>query len=142
MPFPHSKLQGEYAESCFVVECLRRGFAVAKPYGDSTLYDLLVDSAGRISRVQVKSVSVCSPDGAYHVAVMRSVSSSKKAYRRDDFDLLAAYLIPRDLWYIIPIAAVAGIKTIALHPGRTVRRLERYRNAWKLLKKCTANSKK
>ena len=140
--FAHSKLQGEYAESCFVVECLRRGFAVAKPYGDSTLYDLLVDSgvrahsyAGRISRVQVKSVSVCSPDGAFHLAVMRSVSSSKKAYRACDFDLLAAYLIPCDLWYIIPISAVAGIKTIALHPGRAVRRLERYRNAWKLLRR-------
>ena len=136
MSFPHSKLQGEFAESCFVVECLRRGFAVAKPFGDSTRYDLLVDSAGRISRIQVKSVSVCSPDGAYHLAVMRSVSSSKKAYHHNDFDLLAAYLIPRDLWYIIPIAAVAGIKTIALHPGRSSRRLERYREAWKLLKLC------
>jgi len=133
--FPHSKLQGEYAESCFVVECLRRGFAVAKPYGDSTRYDLLVDSAGRISRIQVKSVSVCSPDGAYHLAVMRGLTLKKLAYRLGDFDLLAAYLMPCDLWYIIPISAVAGIKTIALRPGRSTRRLERYRNAWELLKK-------
>lgn len=133
--FSHSKLQGECSEAVFVVECLRRGLAVAHPYGDSCRYDLLVDCGGRISRVQVKSVSRRSPDGAYHLAVMRSVCSRKKAYSRGDFDLLAAYLIPCDTWYIIPVAAVADIKTIAIHPGRARRRLERYRNAWDLLRK-------
>src|SRR5437763_7478964 len=105
--FLHSKLQGEFAESVFVTECLRRGFAVARPHGDSTAYDLLVDSAGSISRVQVKSVSVLHPPhGIYHVAVMRSVASSKKPYQRGDFDLLAAYIIPLSLWYIIPACKV------------------------------------
>ena len=127
-------MQGEYAESCFVVECLRRGFAVAKPYGDSTPYDFLVEVGGKISRVQVKSVFRRSPDGAYYLGIRHNTSQGRRsAYRLNDFDLLAAYLMPRDIWYIIPIRSVAGIQAIGLYPGHVARRLERYRNAWRLL---------
>ena len=51
------KLQGEWAETRFLSEALRRGLQVAKPYGDSARYDFIVDSSGHLSRVQVKSVS-------------------------------------------------------------------------------------
>src|SRR5690242_9085889 len=42
-PFPHSKLQGEWAEACFAAEALRRGFIVSKPLGDSAPYDFVLD---------------------------------------------------------------------------------------------------
>ena|SRR5437763_1479468 len=137
-PFPHSKLQGEWVEVCFVAECLRRGMVAAKPYGDSTAYDFIIEAGrGIISRVQVKSVSVRNPpSGIYHVAVMRSVALAKKPYCAGDFDVLAAYIIPLNVWYIIPAYEVVGIKMISLRPvGRSlrVRRLEKYRDAWNLL---------
>lgn len=296
--FPHSKLQGEWAESLFVAECLRRGLICAKPFGDSAPYDFIVESRPReivkagprrvpaalntqpakkpdamglnpfgdsapydfivesppnppinchperkpsldchpdrgrkrgprrapaalnaqpskkprtagcwmaewkdpyraqtpqparrhsgsstkklkpprrgacaatatdycapgtgyslLRRVQVKSVSVSNPpQGIYHFAVMRSVAANKKPYRAGDFDLLAAYIIPCNLWYIIPAREVVGLKTISLCPGhcpsssnetretsnrlpneRTTfrkRKLEKYRDAWELL---------
>ena len=42
-PFPHAKLQGEWAEACFAAEALRRGFIVSKPLGDSAPYDFVLE---------------------------------------------------------------------------------------------------
>ena len=53
-----AKQKGEWAEVCFAAEVLRRGWRIARPYGDSAPYDCVVDADGRLSRVQVKSVSV------------------------------------------------------------------------------------
>ena len=139
-PFAHSKLQGEWVEVLFIAECLRRGFICAKPYGDSAAYDFIIESGRkRLSRVQVKSVSVRPANGIYHVATMRSVASNKKPYRAGDFDFLAAYIIPRGLWYIIPAREVFDIKMISLCPAPLGprprrRRLEKYRQAWRLLR--------
>jgi hypothetical protein len=72
----------------------------------------------RLSRIQVKSVSVRNPPaGIYHVATMRSVATAKKAYCTGDFDFLAAFIIPRKIWYIIPAREIVGIKMISLCPG-------------------------
>jgi len=43
-----SKLRGELAEMMFMVKATQKGFATAKPYGDSRRYDFIV-------AVQVKS---------------------------------------------------------------------------------------
>src|SRR4051812_45658971 len=50
-----AKEKGEWAEVCFAAEVLRRGWGISRPYGDSSPYDCIVDCAGRISRVQIKS---------------------------------------------------------------------------------------
>jgi len=48
--------------------------------------------------------------------------------------LLAAYVIPADAWYLIPIRQVAQVKSIWLSPHRPSRRkFEPYREAWQLL---------
>jgi len=58
-----SKLRGELAEMMFMVKATQKGFATAKPYGDSRRYDFIV-------AVQVKSSSkLCK--GAYHVSANR-----------------------------------------------------------------------
>ena len=103
----NTKRTGEFSEAAFLTKATGLGFKVAKPWGDSERYDFIVDcsahsSPGCFWRVQVKSVSVRPANGIYHVATMRSVASNKKPYRAGDFDFLAAYIIPRGLWYIIP----------------------------------------
>ena len=105
----------------------------------TTLVLILCGGRKRLSRVQVKSVSVRPANGIYHVATMRSVASNKKPYRAGDFDFLAAYIIPRGLWYIVPAREVFGIKMISLCPAPLGprprrRRLEKYRQAWRLLR--------
>jgi len=117
---------------------MHRGLQVAKPYGDSARYDFLVDSGASlrhrqiISRIQVKSVSV--PNGCSYRVTLSRGGGRKTGYRRCDLDYIAAYVIPHHAWYIIPIAAVAGLKSVRLCPHRRSRgRLEIYRSAWSLL---------
>jgi hypothetical protein len=131
-----SKQQGEWVEVCFVAAALRRGLQVSKPYGDSCRYDFLVASGSRhqvkISRVQVKSVSVLN-GSSFRITLSRG-GGRKTGYRHCDLDYIAAYVIPHDVWYIISIAAVAGLKSVRLCPHRPSQcRLELYRNAWHLL---------
>ena len=56
-----SKLQrknlGELAELAFMRKAASMGFAVAKPWGDSDRYDVIVRSEKMFWRVQVKSVN-------------------------------------------------------------------------------------
>ena len=52
----------------------------------------------------------------------------------DPFDFVAAYLIPEDLWYIIPAERFAGQGSIALYPGLKKSKYGPYREAWDLLK--------
>ena len=130
--FRQPKRRGEWAEMKFMVRAAEAGFTVSKPYGDSALYDFIVDAGGVLSRVQVKSVSVAQRD-AYRIC-SGSGHRSKTAYTPSDLDFLAAYVIPHDAWYIIPVAAFTPVKTLRLrphHPSR--RRFELYREAWRLL---------
>ena len=136
---PPTKPKGDWVECEFMASATRRGLTVSKPYGDSTRYDFMVDAgvksgqAGRISRVQVKSVSVLDQD-SYRLTLSRG-GGSKTGYRCCEIDFLAGYVIPQDVWYIIPVRAVARLKSIRLCPHRpSRRRLELYREAWRLLR--------
>lgn len=126
------KRQGEWVEACFVAEALRRGFNVSKPYGDSTSYDFIVDCRGRLSRVQVKSVSTLQRN-CFRLTLSHG-SGKKIGYQPCDADVLAAYVIPWKAWYLIPITLVAGRKSVRFAPHRvSARRFEGYREAWALL---------
>jgi hypothetical protein len=49
------KRRGEMAEAAFVAKAVSLGFGVAKPWGDSDPFDFIVQSGGKLSKVQVKS---------------------------------------------------------------------------------------
>ena len=126
------KRQGEQAELAFALRVWQLGYSISKPFGDSSHYDWIVDARGRLSRVQVKSAGVLQ-QGSYHIA-SGSGHRSKTAYTRRDIDLLAAYLIPEDAWYLIPVVAFSPIKTLRLCPHRpNLGRFEPFREAWHLL---------
>jgi len=55
------------------------------------------------------------------------------AYEGDPFDFVAAYLIPEDLWYIIPEEMIRGQGSIAVYPRLKKSKYGRYREAWYLL---------
>ena len=127
-----SKHQGEWAEVRFLDQAFRRGLHVSKPYGDNTAYDFIVDSRSRLTRIQVKSVSRLDGD-SFRITVSHG-GGRKRGYHSHDVDLIAAYVIPCDVWYLIPVRTIAGLKSIRLCPHRfSRRRHEKYRNAWSLL---------
>jgi hypothetical protein len=133
--FSDRKRQGEWAEVCFAAAAIKRGFRVAKPYGDSCPYDLLVEAEGQIKRVQVKSVQAMHKN-AFRISTAHRIAN-KSSYGKDDTDFIAALIIPHKAWYIIPVEQIFPRKTVRVCPHRpSRRRLEKYRDAWHLLVHC------
>ncbi len=124
------KERGEWAELCFMARAAGLGMSVSKPHGDSRRYDVLVESGGRISRVQVKSTIYCRRGGEYSLNVM---GPGRKRYEAGTVDFFAVFLIPREEWYIIPYAAMGKRLTLHFTPGSKRSKWEEYREAWELL---------
>lgn len=126
------KARGEWVQSVFMARASEHGLAVSKPWGDSRSYDFVIGRPGRFVGVQVKSTVVESGRG-YACAVKKN----NKAYSRGEFDFLAAYVIPEDVWYIIPASKVEGKESVGLCSKSNHARYEEYREAWQLLREAS-----
>ncbi len=145
------KARGEVAEARLVAKLMEMGFVVAKPFGDSAKWDLIVqagDTPGqakigldrgtrrKISRLQVKSAwTVCKDrENTYQfgAAPARTDADGVRPYRRDEIDFLVAYVAPEDAWYIIPIEEILD-KNHLQFSTRKDDEYARYREAWELL---------
>ncbi len=127
-----SKRKGETAELRFWWAATERGLIVSRPHGDSARYDFIVDNGRRLFRIQVKSTSCRSKQGY----LFQTVRAHRLAYTRSDLDFFACYLVPFDIWYIVPIGVAEGITGVWVHPQsrwRRGRHFERFREAWALL---------
>jgi hypothetical protein len=129
------KRRGEWSELQFMARAAKEGLRMAKPWGDSSRYDVVVETGGHFVRVQVKSTANRQPNGGYVCGVHPSPNS--ELYKRGDFDFLAAYLIPEDVWYIIPARLVVRRKktSITLCPSSAGSDWAPYKEAWDLLRK-------
>ena len=134
------KWRGEIVEVAFLSKAASMGFAVTKPYGDSEPYDFIVDSGNRLWRVQVKSGSY-KPGSAYRVGAshLSNTKPKQKAYTAKQIDILAVYIVPVDVWYIIPVLAFTPSTSLAFLPdtpsnyGTYGRKYEKFREAWFLM---------
>jgi len=97
--------------------------------GETASYDFAVEYEGRFVRVQVKS-TMFKDRGGYSC----SVRGCRGPYTGDPFDFVAAYLIPEDLWYIIPEKEIHGQGSIALYPKLARAKYGPYKDAWNLLR--------
>jgi hypothetical protein len=131
------KRGGESIEALFLARASIFGFAVSRPWGDSERYDFVVDSERSLVvdfghcfwRVQVKSTARYA-EKRYRV----KASGSNSLYTRDEIDFIVVYLIPEDLWYIVPIEAMGSQAALRFYPhGNGNPRFEKYREAWCLL---------
>src|SRR5438067_1259456 len=102
MKIKHPKLRGEWVELRFRTCSAEHGLCVTKPWGDGTLRlrgrkrGAVCASAGEVNRVQ----------GSPRLLVYGTRQLGP--YSGDPFDFVAAYLIPEDLWYIIPAEKFQG----------------------------------
>src|SRR5215467_4470858 len=126
------KERGEWAESIFLVRATEHGIHVSKPWGDSRSYDFVVGRPGWFAAVQVKCTIAVLESGMGYCC---STCSSHKPYPKGAFDFLAAYVVPEDLWYIIPAGEILGLKSISLCTDEGEAKYERYLEAWDLLKR-------
>ena|ERR1700687_338043 len=129
MKIKHSKLRGEWAEMCFMMRAAEHGLSVTKPWGDMSSYDFVVEYKGHFARVQVKS-TMFKPRRSYYC----TVRGSRGPYVGDPFDFVAAYLIPEDIWYIIPVEKFKGQGIISLRPNNQNSKYKQNEEAWHLLR--------
>jgi hypothetical protein len=132
------KERGEWVELMFMATAVRRGFKVSKPWGDSSAYDVGIESGERILRVQVKSTD-CRTQYGYLCQFKPNAHS--RPYTLKQIDFFAAYVIPRDVWYVIPAKVLLGGEgklalTLLPENPRSPERYghEGYREAWGLLR--------
>ena len=125
------KERGEWADLCFMERVAGLGMGVSKPLGESSRYDLGVESGGRIWRVQVKSTLYRRRGGEYSLNVM---GPGRKRYKKGTVDFFAVFVIPIEEWYIIPYEAMGRRLTLHFTPGSKRNQWVRYREAWELLR--------
>jgi hypothetical protein len=123
------KKRGEWAESVFMARAAEHGLPVSKPWGEMSSYDFVIGKTGRFVSVQVKS-TICEEGTGYEC----TVRGGHKAYPAGAFDFLAAFVVPADAWYFIPLKLIRGKRSIMLHPDSQTGEYENYREAWHLLR--------
>jgi hypothetical protein len=152
-----TKRRGEISELAFALAAARHGFGIARPYGDSERYDLILDSAHiglvipngakgpvrnllssstrpRLIRVQVKATTQLQY-GLYRANAHRRIYGKAVPYTLDEIDFFVAYVIPEDSWFIFPLTHILGSTAVTLSPKRRRKPHinDPYRGAWHLL---------
>jgi hypothetical protein len=126
---PHHKLRGEWAELHFMLRAAELGLILARPWGDNAPYDVAVDHCGHFLRVQVKCTLQRREKNSYRCCL----DHNGIPYTPDEIDLFAAYVIPANAWYILPLAATHSQPDILLTPTRKNSKYAPYKEAWHLL---------
>lgn len=129
MNIRNAKRRGEWVELRFMAAAAENGLHVTKPWGDSAQYDFILERQSRFLRIQVKSTKY-RHGNRYPLNMRRSGSR----HYEDAFDFLAAYVIPEDVWYIIPVHDMRLRSGPSFHRSRETSRYWKYRGAWELLK--------
>lgn len=130
------------SQAAFLLKAQSLGFGLAVPWGDSEKCDFIVwaERGGRLLRVQVKATGRLNGGGYDVQPVYSTRGEGKKAYTAEDIDVLAAHVViersGKDVWYLLPVEVVTGVKNLRLFPGLKGRnpRWEGYREAWEWLR--------
>lgn len=126
------KRRGEWVELRFMARAAEHSVNVSRPWGDSARYDVGIEYRGRFLRVQVKSTMQKRVGDPSYGCTLRPGEKSK-AYTCREIDFFAIYVIPEDVWYIIPARVVIGRSKILLSPNRDGQKYAPYKEAWHLL---------
>ena len=133
------KHRGQWVEAKFITEALRCGYRVLKPWGDCEPFDVALNFGDRVVRVQVKSTTLRAGTG-YRCHIMPNRRAAP--YTLDQLDFFAAYIIPQDVWYLIPACVLLNRghlkKGPMLFPMRPLKKnrylYEAYKEAWGVLR--------
>ena len=137
--FTSMKERGEWVELQFMAAAAQRRFAVSKPWGDMRAYDVGIENGENFLRVQVKSTTQRS--GAGYRCQFTPNFRKKHDYSLKEIDVFAAYVIPEDVWYLIPAVLLLSKRRICMtmlcpvvSPAKKAcYRYECYREGWNLL---------
>jgi PD-(D/E)XK endonuclease len=112
-----AKRKGEFSELLFILKAISLGFPVSKPFGDSEPYDFIVESSGRLTCIQVKSVYT-STRHSYSIGALHNRNTTE--YTPGEVDFIAAYVAPTRLGTSFPstrsLAIVTFVSTLPAPP--------------------------
>jgi hypothetical protein len=124
-----NKKAGETAECYFDYLAMIKGFVVSEPRGDSSPYDRIIESNGKLNKVQIKMRS--SHDNVKMKNYMVTISKADgSVYTPQEVDVVAVHLRNEDIWYFIPIKYVS--KKMRINPAKD--KLDKYKNNWNVFK--------
>ena len=126
-----SAYQGRYAEQIFIVEAMKRGLHIYKPVCDVNGIDFIIQLRKKLIKIQVKSTSVekSNRPNTYQVCVRKGYDCT---HYTDEFNYLAAFIIPLNTFYIIPIKEL-NKTTIGINPNSNKCKFFKYKEAWNLI---------
>ena len=131
-----TKKQGTLYETKFISECIARGLHPHDTVGDYLHHDMLVmNNAGKVYKVQVKGTeSPCTQGRRIPRYRITAKMGSRRATRILDctkVDILAAYVGPHDVWYLIPCLKLKNF-AVWLFPDNPVSKAqyEVYKENW------------
>ncbi|MGD1023526.1 MAG: group I intron-associated PD-(D/E)XK endonuclease [Candidatus Sulfotelmatobacter sp.] len=126
------KRMGELSELDFLRKAMGMGMIVSKPWGDSYRYDFVVDTEGRLFRAQVRSTENRFGHRGYAVHASVYVGRKIVGLTAKDIDVIVAYIVSRDIWYVVPVKAFAPRKNLWFYPDGSKKgaMFEKYREAW------------
>jgi len=130
MKIKNCKKRGEWAELVFAIRAIEQGLQLARTWGGASGYDFTVDQGARIVRVQVKSTIFKEAAEGYSC----TLKDSKGPYKKNSFDFVAAYVIPEDVWFILPEKKIRGMWSVGLYPKLETAKYRAYQEAWYLLR--------
>ncbi len=129
-----ARLKGDIGEAQFLVEALKLNFSILKPWSDKR-YDFVLEKDGKFIRIQIKSCHTiqkmpkctrysCNLQGGYYGDRLISCK---------EIDYLVAYIVPENIWYIIPSKYIEGMKCLHFYPNSknpSTSFTEQFRNNW------------
>ena len=105
--------KGDHAEFLFCAAAAGKGYKILVPWGHSGTSDIWVmKPPSRPISIQIKRAWYDAKRKNYGITVARGCEF-KSAYKRGDFDILAAYLPDQDKFVLWTFGQVAGRKRIA-----------------------------
>jgi hypothetical protein len=98
----NSKAVGERSEGIILARILRKGLAVAMPFGNNQRYDMILDNGGILLRVQCKTGNI--QDGAvvFPTRSFNCLTGKKRCYV-GEADIFLVYCPNNDTIYCVPI---------------------------------------
>ena len=110
-----TKLKADVAEAAVTTELLKRGFRVLQPVGDRLPYDLGVDIAGGLTRIQVKSAWFDAKTKNYIVDARRTKTNRRRMlrerYSASDFDFAIIYVADLSVFYVMPVTVFSSYES-------------------------------
>jgi hypothetical protein len=103
MPTSKTQRTGAIAESRFVTECLERDFEPHLPTTPMP-WDFIVTCPAGTLKVQIKSTNRKTSTNTYAVNC-----SSQNNFMCDTLDVVGCYVMPEDIWWMIPRKEIKGL---------------------------------